>query len=96
MNRFRFSLSNLLLAMVPLAIGFGLVREYFRIGRLNNLLLAVVLIALVSTSVGLGWLMDRTRWAERAKFIGVIGFCLLGIGGAIGMLLITMEWWLLR
>jgi hypothetical protein len=96
MNRFRFSFSNLLLAMVPLAIGFGLIREYFRTGRLDNLLVAGVLVALVSASVGLGWLMDRARWAERAKFIGVIGFCLVGIGGAIAMLLITMGWWLLR
>jgi hypothetical protein len=79
---FRFSLSNLMLALVPMGIGFWCARELFRgTGIVVSILLLVGMCSMLAASGGA--LINGRQGLRRGLFMGTAAAAFVGIGSVV-------------
>jgi hypothetical protein len=84
----RFSLSNLLLAIVPLSVGFWCVRELFRgTGIVVSILLLACMCAMLAGAAGA--LTNGKVGLKRGLVMGITAAAFVGVG-AIGCVAVIM------
>lgn len=86
---FRFSLSNMLLAIVPLGVGFWCVRELV---RGNGIVISILLLAgmCAMLAAAIGALLNGRQGLQRGLIMGTAAAAFVGIGSVVCVAVILL------